>query len=101
MRPVTAPCRRASSGGVGSAPSGRRVTDDLIPRFVGLLDQIRPSTTLAALELLAGELSDALSAAGWTISVTTDDQTAYPRRLWRRECARPEFGAARARTSRR
>ena len=58
-----------------SALSGRRVTDDLIPRFVGLLDQVRPSTTLAALELLAGELSYALSAAGWTISVTTDDQT--------------------------
>ena len=52
------------------------MTDDLIPRFVGLLDQIRPSTTLDALELLAGELSNALSAAGWTISVTTDDQTA-------------------------
>ncbi len=58
-----------------TAPSGRRVTDDLIPRFVGLLDQLRPSTTLAALELLAGELSYALSAAGWTISVTTDDET--------------------------
>ncbi len=59
-----------------SAPSGRRATDDLIPRFVGLLDRFRPATTLAALELLAGELSNALSAAGWTISVTTDDQTA-------------------------
>ena len=58
-----------------SAPSGRRATDDLISRFVSLLDQFRPSTTLAALELLAGELSYALSAAGWTISVTTDDQT--------------------------
>ena len=59
-----------------SAPSGRRATDGLIPRFVGLLDRFRPATTLAALELLAGELSNALSAAGWTISVTTDDQTA-------------------------
>ena len=58
-----------------SAPPGRRATDDLISRFVSLLDQFRPSTTLAALELLAGELSYALSAAGWTISVTTDDQT--------------------------
>jgi hypothetical protein len=48
----------------------------LIPRFVDLLDQIRPSTTLAALELLAAELTNALSAAGWTISVTTDDETA-------------------------
>jgi hypothetical protein len=59
-----------------SVTSGRRVTDDLIPRFVVLLDEVRPSTTLAALELLASELSHALSAAGWTISVTTDDQTA-------------------------
>jgi hypothetical protein len=48
----------------------------LIPRFVGLIDQLRPSTTLAALELLASELTHALSAAGWTISVTTDDNTA-------------------------
>ena len=38
-------------------PVGPRVTDDVIPRFVGLLDQFRPSTTLDALELLAGELS--------------------------------------------
>ena len=60
----------------GSARLGRRVTDDVVPRVVGLLDQIRPSTTQAALELLAAELSDALSAAGWTISVTTENQTA-------------------------
>jgi diguanylate cyclase (GGDEF)-like protein len=60
----------------GFARSGRRVTDDVVPRFVGLLDTIRPSSTLAALELLARELSTSLSAAGWTISVTTDDQTA-------------------------
>ena len=77
---LRAPGDRGRPAGVrrrrASAPSGRRVTDDLIPRFVGLLDQIRPSTTLDALELLAGELSNALSAAGWTISVTTDDQTA-------------------------
>jgi diguanylate cyclase (GGDEF)-like protein len=58
----------------GSGPSGRRATDDLIPRFVELFNQIRPSTTLAALELLAGELTNALSAAAWTISATTDDQ---------------------------
>jgi diguanylate cyclase (GGDEF)-like protein len=58
-----------------SAPPGRRATDDLIPRFVGLIDQLRPLSTLAALKLLAGELSNALSAGGWAISVTTDDQT--------------------------
>jgi diguanylate cyclase (GGDEF)-like protein len=60
----------------GSARLGRRVTDDVIPRIVGLLDQTRPATTQAALELLAGELSDALDAAGWTLSVTTGNQTA-------------------------
>ncbi len=60
----------------GSARLGRRVTDDVIARVVGLLDQTRPSTTQAALELLAGELSDALGAAGWTLSVTTGNHTA-------------------------
>jgi diguanylate cyclase (GGDEF)-like protein len=60
----------------GSARLGRRVTDDVIARVVGLFDQTRPATTLVALELLAGELSDALDAAGWTISVTTGNQTA-------------------------
>ena len=60
----------------GSARLGRRVTDDVIARVVGLLDQTRPSTTQAALELLAAELSDALGAAGWTLSVTTENQTA-------------------------
>jgi diguanylate cyclase (GGDEF)-like protein len=60
----------------GSARLRRRVTDDVIARVVGLLDQARPATTQAALELLAGELSDALGAAGWTLSVTTGDQTA-------------------------
>src|SRR4029077_9033751 len=78
-RRLRAPVAGALPAGVErrrrTAPAGRRVTDDFLPRFVGLLDQLRPSTTLAALELLAGELSYALSAAGWTISVTTDDQT--------------------------
>ncbi len=60
----------------GSARLGRRVTDDVIARVVGLLDQTHPSTTQAALELLAGELTDALGAAGWTLSVTTGNQTA-------------------------
>jgi diguanylate cyclase (GGDEF)-like protein len=76
---LRAPGDRCLPAGVerrrASAPSGRRVTDDLLPRFVRLLDAFRPSTTLAALELLAGELSNALSAASWAIYVTTDDQT--------------------------
>src|SRR3954454_17284216 len=53
--------------------SGRRGTDDVVRRFVGLLDQRRPLTALTALELLAGELSYAVNAAAWTISITTDD----------------------------
>ena len=59
-----------------SARSGRRATDDSIPRFAGLLDQIRPSTTLDALELLAGELSTALGAAG--LDQRTDHQSLWP-----------------------
>jgi diguanylate cyclase (GGDEF)-like protein len=55
-----------------SPASGRRATDDLVPRFVDLLDQRRPPTTLAALELLAGELSHAVNAAAWSISAATD-----------------------------
>jgi diguanylate cyclase (GGDEF)-like protein len=53
--------------------SGRRGTDDVVRRFVELLDQRRPLTALTALELLAGELSYAVNAAAWTISITTDD----------------------------
>ena len=53
--------------------AGRRATDDLVPRFVELLDQRRPPTALDALELLAGELSRAVNAAAWSISTTTDD----------------------------
>lgn len=55
------------------AGSGRRATDDLVPRFVELLDQRRSPTAMDALELLGGELSHAINAAAWTISTTTDD----------------------------
>ena len=53
---LRAPGDRGRPAGVArrraSAPSGRRATDDWIPRFVGLLDQIRPSTTRACAALL-------------------------------------------------
>jgi diguanylate cyclase (GGDEF)-like protein len=55
------------------AVSGRRATDDLISRFIELLDARRPPGTLAALELLAYEASRTLEAAAWSISATTDD----------------------------
>ena len=56
-----------------SAASRRRAADDLVPRFVELVEQRQPRTTLHALELLAGELSHAVNAAAWSISCTTDD----------------------------
>jgi diguanylate cyclase (GGDEF)-like protein len=56
-----------------SVTSGRRPVDSLIDRYVGLLDQRRPTTTLAALELLAYELCHAANAAAWSLSATTDD----------------------------
>jgi diguanylate cyclase (GGDEF)-like protein len=56
-----------------SLVSRRRAADDLVPRFVELVEQRQPRTTLLALELLACELSDAARAAAWSISVTTDD----------------------------
>ena len=50
---------------------GWRVSDDVVARVVSLLDQTWPATTEAAMELLARDLTDALGAAGWTLSVTT------------------------------
>lgn len=55
------------------AAVGRRVSDELIRRFVDQLCRHQPATTLAALELLACELTAALNAAAWSISATTDD----------------------------
>ncbi len=54
---------------------GRRGTDDLIERVVAALDAEKPTTTLAALELLSYALSQAAAADGWCISATTDDMT--------------------------
>ena len=56
-------------------PAGRRVTDDLVPRVLEHLDKHEPPSTLAALEVLAYELSRAVDAAAWSISATTDDGT--------------------------
>ncbi len=56
-----------------SVAPGRRPADALIARHVELLDKRRPTTTLAALELLAFELCHAANAAAWSISATTDD----------------------------
>lgn len=56
-----------------SVASGRRPADALIGRYVELLDQRRPTTTLGALELLGFELCRAANAAAWSVSTTTDD----------------------------
>ncbi|HYZ67445.1 MAG TPA: diguanylate cyclase [Mycobacterium sp.] len=55
------------------ASTGRRPADTLIARYVKLLDKSRPTTTLAALELLAYEVCHAADAAAWSVSATTDD----------------------------
>jgi diguanylate cyclase (GGDEF)-like protein len=52
---------------------GRRASDDLITRFIALLNRRRPATTLDALRMLACELCHAINATAWSISATTDD----------------------------
>ena len=71
--------------------TGRRAIDDLLPRFVALLDEQRPQGTLAALELLAHEFARALDAAAWSLSATTDDGTGL-RTVCGVERARPAVG---------
>jgi diguanylate cyclase (GGDEF)-like protein len=57
------------------AAAGRRAGDELVPRVIELLDERRPPGALAALELLAYEVSRAVDAAAWSISATTEDGT--------------------------
>ena len=59
-----------------SARADRRFSAALIPRFVELMDQRRPASTLAALQLLACELAHTVNAAGWCVSTANDDLTA-------------------------
>jgi diguanylate cyclase (GGDEF)-like protein len=53
--------------------SGRRAFDDLVPWVVRLIDHHRPRNTAAALEILGVAVSNELNAAGWSVSVITDD----------------------------
>jgi diguanylate cyclase (GGDEF)-like protein len=53
--------------------SGRRAFDDLVPWVVRLIDHHRPQTTAAALEILGVAVSNELNAAGWSVSIATDD----------------------------
>ena len=57
------------------AAGGRRAGDELVPCVIELLDERKPPTTLAALELLAYEFSRTVDAAAWSISATTEDGT--------------------------
>jgi diguanylate cyclase (GGDEF)-like protein len=51
----------------------RRATDRLLPRVVKLLDRHRPPDTVSALEILAVQVHNAVNAAAWSLSVTTED----------------------------
>jgi diguanylate cyclase (GGDEF)-like protein len=53
----------------------RRATDRLVPRVVELLDRHRPSDATAALEILAVQVHNAVNAAAWSVSLTTEDGT--------------------------
>ena len=53
--------------------SGRRAVDLLLRRVVDSLDRHRPPDIPAALDILALQVHDVIDAAGWSISVTTDD----------------------------
>jgi len=55
--------------------STRTALDRLVPRVVQLLDEYRPQTTAEALEILAMQAHNAINAAGWSVSVATDDGT--------------------------
>lgn len=52
-----------------------RPTDCLVPHVVRLLDECRPTTAVEALEILAVQAHNVINAAGWSVSVTTDDGT--------------------------
>ncbi len=67
--PATRPSRHR-----GQRPAtARRALDRLLPQVVELLDESRPADTAAALEILAIQVHTAVNAAGWSISVMTDD----------------------------
>lgn len=57
------------------AESAAHATDCLVPLIVRLLDECRPRTVAEALEILAVQAHNAINAAGWSVSVTTDDGT--------------------------
>lgn len=59
-----------------ASDDARRSADRLIPKIVDLLDQRRPLSTIAALEIVATEAHRAINAAAWTISAVTDGGTA-------------------------
>lgn len=53
--------------------AARPASDDLVPNVVRLLDEHRPQTVAAAMEILIGQVCNILDVAGWCISVVTND----------------------------
>jgi diguanylate cyclase (GGDEF)-like protein len=66
-----------SRRGYGPRENGGRPLDGLVPAIVGLVDSNEPESTAAALELLGAALCNLVGAAGWSISVTTDDGMSF------------------------
>jgi diguanylate cyclase (GGDEF)-like protein len=62
--------RRRAAG-----PSPGEKLADLVPRMVEVFDAHRPATAAAALEILAVQVCNAVDAAAWSVSVTTEDGT--------------------------
>lgn len=59
----------------GEDASPRQRMADLVPRMVEVLESSRPAHAAAALEILAVQVCNAIDAAAWSVSVTTEDGT--------------------------
>ncbi|MET0899415.1 MAG: sensor domain-containing diguanylate cyclase [Mycobacterium sp.] len=59
----------------GDDASPRQRMADLVPRMVEVLDANRPASAAAALEILAVNVCNAIDAAAWSVSATTEDGT--------------------------
>lgn len=70
----TSSSRTESRRRTGETDAAHRLTH-LVPHTVGLLDQRRPTDIVDALELAAVQMCNAVDAAAWSISQTTEDGT--------------------------
>ncbi|MEU0494070.1 sensor domain-containing diguanylate cyclase [Mycobacterium sp. NPDC006124] len=67
---VTGPSRRT-----GAPEDWRAAIDLLVPRVLAILDEHAPLDVVAALEVLAMQVHNAVNAAAWAISETTADES--------------------------